>query len=129
MKQSILMEKYHIYELDILKIESKLDSIDGIISYLEEKINSHKVSAYIGKFDHYSHTKSLEDGEINPDILDAKEIIFCFGKHLPKAAIMAIRPRSIGVAEFENYFAITFMEAPNEEANGAMKSWVKSIIK
>ena len=129
MKQSILMEKYHIYEIDIKKTESKLGSIDAIINYLEDKIKSHKVSAYIGKFDHYSHTKSLEDGEINPDILDAKEIIFCFGKKLPKAAIMAIRPRSIGVAEFKDYFAITFMEAPNEEANSSMESWVKSIIK
>jgi len=129
MKQSILMEKYHIFEIDIQKSESKLDSIDSIINYLEDKIKSHKVAAYIGKFDHYSHTSSLEDGEINPDIKDAKEVIFCFGKHLPKAALMAIRPRSIGVAEFDEYFAITFMEAPNEEANSAMESWVKSIVK
>jgi len=128
MKKSIVMEKYPVFELDIKKSETKFQTADEIIEYLKEKIDNHPIAIYIATFDHYSHTKSLADGEIAPDILDAKNIVCCFGKNLPKANLLAVRPRSIGVAELSDKFVVSFLEAPNPMANDAMESWVKGII-
>jgi len=128
MKQSIIMEKYPIFELNIQKNETKFQTVDEIIEYLKDKIDNHPIAVYIATFDHYSHTKSLADGEISPDILDAKNIICCFGKNLPKANLLSVRPRSIGVAELSNEFIVSFLEAPNPIANEAMESWVKGIV-
>jgi len=77
-------------------------------------------------FDHYEHTKSI-GGEIAPDIKAAKNIVFCFGPMLPSPAIMAVRPRSIGVAETDNGFVITFLEAPAPQINDKMEGWVKEL--
>jgi len=128
MKKTILMEKYPIFELKIPKNETKYTSVDEIIEYFKSKIETHPVAAYIATFDHYDHTKSLSDGSIASEILDAKNIIFCFGKELPKPHVMSIRPRSIGVAEFKDSFFVGFMEAPNPAANDAMESWIKGLI-
>lgn len=128
MKKTILMEKYPTFELEIPKNKTKYNSVDEIIEYFKSKIKAHPVTTYIATFDHYSHTKSLSDGSVAPEILDAKNIIFCFGKELPRPHVMSIRPRSIGVAEFIDSFFIGFMEAPNPVANDAMESWVKGIV-
>ncbi len=128
MKQTILMEKYPIFELDIDKSETNFKRVDEILDYLKEKIDSHDIAVYIGKFDHYSHTKSLKDGVVAEEILDAKNIICCFGKTLSKPAVLGIRPRSIGVVELEDKFVISFLEAPNPIANEAMESWAKGLI-
>jgi hypothetical protein len=127
MKQTIMMEKYPVFELDIKKSETTFKTADEIITYLKEKIDNHPVAVYIATFDHYSHTNSLEDGEISSDILDAKNIVCCFGKNLPKANMLSVRPRSIGVAELNDEFVVSFLEAPNPMANDAMESWVKEI--
>jgi len=68
-------------------------------------------------------------GEVNKDIKAAKNLICCFGKVLPKPEVLAVRPRSIGVAELESAFVISFLEAPNPDANKAMESWVKGLLK
>ena len=51
------------------------------------------------------------------------------GNCFPKQQIifLAVRPRSIGVAEMADSFVVSFLEAPNPEANAAMESWVKGI--
>jgi len=127
MKQIVVMEKYPVFTLEIDKSETTLKGVDEILAYLKDKIDNHPVAVYIGDFDHYSHTKSLSDGEIADDILDAKNIICCFGKQLPNPTVMAVRPRAIGVAEMSDSFVVSFLEAPNPQANDAMESWVKSI--
>jgi hypothetical protein len=127
MKQITVMEKYPVFTLEINKDETDHKSIDEIFVYLKEKIDAHPIATYIGEFDHHTHTSNLEVGEISPDILDAKNIICCFGKVLPKAEILAVRPRSIGVAELSDSFVVSFMEAPNIDANNAMVGWVKGI--
>ena len=81
MKQKVIMEKYPVNELTIAKSETTFTTVDEILVFLKGKIDTHPVAVYIATFDHYTHTKSLgEKGEINPDILDAKNIICCFGK-------------------------------------------------
>nr|WP_197723392.1 hypothetical protein [Thiomicrorhabdus aquaedulcis] len=91
-------------------------------------IEAHPKAVNIAIFDHYSHTKSI-DGEINPDIKDAQNIILCFGMQLPSADPVAVRPRSIGVTDLGDRFVVNFMEAPNPIANDTMEAWVKSLIK
>jgi hypothetical protein len=128
MNQKIIMEKYPVSELSIAKIDTTYANVDEVIAFLKEKIDGHPIATYIATFDHYTHTKSLgEHGEISADILDAKNIICCFGKQLPKAEMLAIRPRAIGVAEMNESFVVSFMDAPNPQAHEAMSSWVKSI--
>lgn len=127
MKQVIILEKYPVFTLEISKKESSYENVDAILAYLKEKIESHPIATYIGAFDHYSHTASLEAGSISDDIKDAKNIICCFGKVLPKPEVLAVRPRAIGVAEMSDSFVISFLEAPNPDANSAMESWVKGI--
>ena len=127
MRQIIVMEKYPVFTIEIDKDETKYKSVDEILAYLKGQMDTHPVAVYIGEFDHYSHTTALSDGEISPDIKDAKNIICCFGKQLPKAEVLAVRPRSIGVADMESSFVVSFLEAPNPQANDAMESWVKNI--
>lgn len=127
MTQIIVMDKYPVNELTISKEKINYKNVDEILDYLKEKIDAHPVATFISIFDHYTHTKGLEVGEINEDILDAKNIIFCFGKQIPNAAIMAVRPRSMAVVEYKDNFVITFMDAPNPQAHEAMISWVENI--
>jgi hypothetical protein len=127
MKQVTVMEKYPVFTIELNKDETTHKTVDEILAYLKEQIDAHPVARYIGEFDHYTHTSNLEVGEINPNILDAKNIICCFGKQLPKPEVLAVRPRAIGVAEFVDKFVISFLEAPNPDANEIMENWVKSI--
>jgi hypothetical protein len=53
--------------------------------------------------------------------------MFCFGNKLPNGKISAVRPRSIGVTEFEDKFEIAFLEAPALIANEVMEGWVKEL--
>ncbi len=128
MKQITVMEKYPVFTLEVNKNETSYKDVDAVMDYLKEKIDTHPVAVYIGEFDHYAHTKSLADGEVSEDIKDAKNIICCFGKKLPKPIVLAVRPRSIGVADMGDSFVVSFLEAPNPEANSAMEDWVKSIV-
>ncbi len=127
MKQSIFKEKYPIFSYEIPKSETDKKDVDEIIAYYKQKIEAHPIATYITTFDHYAHTKSLEEHTINPDIKDVKNIIFCFGAEIPTPKVAGIRPRSIGVCDLGDKFVIDFMEAPNEKANSFMEEWTKNI--
>lgn len=126
MKKTIFMDKYPVYTLEIQKNETSLKNISEILDYYKEKIESHPIATFIALFDHYTHTKTL-GGEINPEIKDAQNIVFCFGATLPNTKILAARPRSIGVAELEKSFVVEFIEAPNEKLHDVMEEWSKNI--
>ncbi len=127
MKQITMMDKYPVFTIEIDKSETTFTSVDEILDYLKGKVDAHPVATYIGIFDHYAHTSCLSDGFIADDIKEAKNLICCFGKELPKPEVLALRPRSIGVAMKNASFVVSFLEAPNPQANDAMESWVKSI--
>ena len=129
MKQITVMEKYPVFTLRVEKSETDYQTIDEIFTYLKVQVDLHPIATYIGEFDHYAHTSSLEVGEIADDIKAAKNFICCFGKALPKPEVMAVRPRAIGVAELEDAFVVSFLEAPNPDANKAMEQWVKGLVK
>ena len=128
MKQTMLMGKYPVYTLEIGKDEITQPTMQDIMAYFRAKIDAHPIAKFIALFDHYSHTKALADGEMNPDILDAQDIIFCFGQKLPTPQMLAIRPRSIGVAEMADKFVISFLETPMPHANEAMGNWAKGLV-
>ncbi len=129
MKQSLLQEKYPVFTLEVERDETDFESVDAIVAYLKDRIEGHKVARFIAVFDHFAHTQSLPEGQIGEGILAAKNIVFCFGLTLPEPRVLAVRPRSIGVAETEAGFVITFMEAPMPVANKAMEEWAKAIRK
>lgn len=127
MKQLIVMEKYPVYTVKLDKSETSCQNVDDVLAHLKKEVEAHPIAVYIGMFDHYAHTASLEVGQIAEDIKDAKNLICCFGKALPSAEVLAVRPRSIGVADVGDGFVISFLEAPNPEANDAMEKWVKGV--
>jgi len=127
MKQIIVMEKYPVFTIEINKNETSYKTIDEILEYLKGEIDAHPVATFIAKFDHYTHTSNLKVGKISPDIIDAKNIICCFGKMLPRPEVLAVRPRAIGVAELADKFVVSFLEAPNPDANRTMEGWTKGI--
>ena len=129
MKQSIFKEKYSVFTLELNKDEINEKNCQEIIATLKEKIDAHHVATFIATFDHYGHTSKLEDAQINPEIKDVQNIIFCFGKEIPTTKVAAVRPRSIGVCETEDKFIIEFMEAPNEAGQKTMEDWAKSLKK
>lgn len=128
MQQKIFKEKYPIFELKFTKEEAKFNDVPQMLDFLKTQIDSHAKATFIAKFDHFSHTKSI-DGEIGEDIKDAQNIILCFGMHLPSADPVAVRPRSIGLTDLGDRFVVNFMEAPNPIANDTMEAWVKQLVK
>ncbi|WP_457748336.1 DUF6858 family protein [Sulfurimonas sp.] len=127
MTQSLFMDKYPIYSLEIEKKETTFTTVDAIIDYLENKIKEHPFATKIAIFDHLAHTKSIKDHVVDKNLKSAKNLLFCFGKMLPNSKMLAVRPRSIGVAEFEDSFEISFLEVPNEALQEVTQNWVKSI--
>ncbi|MFK5936870.1 MAG: hypothetical protein QM497_00605 [Sulfurimonas sp.] len=127
MIKSNFMDKYPIHSLEIQKSETTYTSVNEIIEYLQSLILKHPVATFISVFDHYKHTSSLEGATIHPEIKDAQNILFCFGKQLTDRKLLAVRPRSIGVSELENSFEISFLEVPNEQLNSTVQTWVKKI--
>ena len=128
MTEMNLMDKYPVNVLEIAKNETTHKNVDEILEHLKAKIEAHPVATYIATFDHYAHTKSLEVGSVASEVLDAKNIICCFGKDLSNPAMLAVRPRSFGVVELADKFVVSFMDAPNPQAHEAMVSWVNSLV-
>jgi len=127
MTETNFMDIYPVHSLEIQKNQTNLKNVDEIIAYYKDKIIAHPVATYISIFDHYKHTQSL-NGAINSEILDAKNIIFCFGAAIPNTTMLAVRPRTLGVAELKNSFIIEFMKAPKEEVQTLLEAWTKDII-
>jgi hypothetical protein len=126
MKNKLLADKYPIHVLELEKNETPHAHLDELLRALEAKAEVDPGVAMIAVFDHFAHTTVL-GGEIRADILAAKNLIFCFGSKLPDPAMMAVRPRSIGIAELPDRFVISFLEAPMPEANRKMTEWVLSL--
>ncbi len=127
MERVLFKDRYPVFKQALEKGECRFGTVDAIVAYLKERIETHPVATYIATFDHYAHTSSLPEGEIDEEIVSAKNIIFCFGKELATPDVLAVRPRSIGVCELKDRFVVVTMEAPNPQANDAMRSWIESL--
>lgn len=128
MKKTILMDKYPIFSLELLKEEVEVKNAQEVVGYFKEKIETHPIATFITVFDHYAHTRNL-DGEILEGLIDAQNVLFCFGSAIPNTKILAVRPRSIGICEFNDKFVIDFLEVPNEQLHELMENWAKALIK
>ncbi len=128
MKQTLLHETYPIFTIEIGREETSLASVDAICAYFRCRIEAHRCAVFIAEFDHFAHTRSLPEGRIGEGILAARNLIFCFGIALPEPHCLAMRPRSIGVAETERGFVVSFMETPMPVANAVMEDWAKGLL-
>ena len=120
-------DEYPIYSIKLSKNESTLSDMDSVLNDFKQKITNHPVATYIGLFDHYTHTAALKEGNIAPEVLNAQNIMFCFGKEIVNPEVLAVRPRSLGVVEYKEHFVISFMKAPNPAANDTIISWVTAL--
>jgi hypothetical protein len=127
-KYELLQDKFPIFKLEISKSETRFRSAQDLVNHFKQLIDEHKVTRFIGEFDHYSHTRGLDNGVIADGIIDARNVVFCFGSKLPAPEMLAVRPRSIGIAETQNGFTLSFMEAPMAIANATMESWIKDVV-
>jgi len=128
MKKSVILEKYPISSFEIDKSETHYKHIDEIVQHFKDKIENDPVATYIATFDHYEHTKSLENHEIADNILSAINIVFCFGQKIPNPLILSVRPRSFAIVEDETHFTVSFMDAPMKPANDKMIAWTKDLV-
>lgn len=126
MEQTHFNEKYPVYEARIEKNETTARSCRDVIERLKADIEADKRTKFIGEFDHIAHTRDI-GGDIAEGILAAQHVVFCFGLKLPNARVMAVRPRSIGVTEFDDHFIVNFLEPPMPMATEAMEAWVKAL--
>jgi hypothetical protein len=129
MEQRIVYERYPVFTLDVPKSETDLTSIGALVDYFKVQIEAHHCGRFIAVFDHLGHTRALPEGEIDPSILDAKNVVFCFGMSIPNPEILALRPRSIGIAELRDRFVISFLETPMPLANAAMERWAHGVLR
>ena len=127
MQELLFKNEYPIFSMTLKKNETSCTSVQAILDNLQAKIEAHPVATYVGLFNHYKHTSCLEGGKVSTDIIDAQNILFCFGKELLVPEILAVRPRSIGIAERNNDFVLSFLKAPNPVANEAMVKWVEAL--
>lgn len=126
MKQTLLQEKYPLFIAEIGKNETDCKRVEDVVAYFKARIAEKEKVQLIGVFDHYAHTKNI-GGEIAAGIVGAANVIFCFGTTLPNPQVLAVRPRSIGVADLGDKFVISFLEAPMKPANEAIEAWVKGL--
>ena len=129
MKHIIFKDKYPVWSIEFKKSEVEQNSVDEIIEYFKTKIENHTIGTFIAIFDHYAHTTSIPEHKVADEIKALKNIIFCFGKEIPKPIVGAVRPRSISVCELEDSFEISSMEAPNEAMNAVMQNWAIELKK
>ena len=127
MQELLFKNEYPIFSMTLKKNETSCTSVQAILDNLQAKIEAHPVATYVGLFNHYEHTSCLESGEVSTEIIDAQNILFCFGKELLVPEVLAVRPRSIGIAERSSDFVLSFLKAPNPVANEAMVKWVKAL--
>ena len=126
MKQTLLQEKYPIFVAEIGKAETTYQNVDALVDYYKGKIAENPKVQFIGVFDHYAHTSKI-GGPIVEGMTAAVDIIFCFGFAIPTPQMLAVRPRSIGIADMGDKFVISFMEAPMQPANQAMEAWTLAL--
>ena len=122
MKQTLLQEKYPIFVAEIAKTETSYKTVEALVDYYKGKIAENPKVQFIGVFDHYAHTRKIE-GPIVEGMTAAVDIIFCFGIAIPTPQMLAVRPRSIGIADMGDKYVISFLEAPMQPANQAMEAW------
>jgi hypothetical protein len=129
MEKCNFQEKYPIFAEEFLKEDIPVETLDELCCFFLGQIEKHPIAVFLGVFDHFLHTSAIKDGQIDKDIIGAKNIIFCFGKKLLNPKILSVRPRSIGICETKTHYVISFLEAPNPELTETMAGWVRELVR
>ncbi len=127
MEQTLEHRSYPLFSLSIDKDECRYPDLDSLLDHLQRKIEQHPDTHFLGRFDHHRHTRSLRHGQIDPEILAAVNLVFCFGITLPSPQSLAERPRSLGIAELADRYCISFLETPMPLANREIECWVAEL--
>jgi hypothetical protein len=127
MEKCQLKGMYPVFAQEFSKKEIAIETLDALCRYFNERIEKHPVAKYICTFDHYAHTTTLEDAEIEKTIIGAKIVLLCFGKKLLDPKILSVRPRAIGLCETESHFVISLLEPPNPVMTETMINWVRDL--
>ena len=125
MKKMILKDLYPIMKTEFKKSELKdWVKLDDIINAFVEKIT--QKAKLINIFDHYTWSKETNpEADIYDWIIWAKNIVFCGWVDISVPEMLAIKPRSISIAEFEDKFFITMLQVPKPEK---VKKFEKMIL-
>ncbi len=116
-----------MFVLEFSAGETSATGLDDMVALLRAEIDRHACARFIGVFDHFAHTRALPDGEIAPGIVDARNVVFCFGMSIPEPCALATRPRSIGLCQLSGRFVVSFLEHPMPLANTAVEGWVRRL--
>lgn len=127
-RPQIIHARYPVFILDIAKTATACRTVAEIVDHFRRLIERHPCARFLGVFDHMAHTRALPDGEIAEGILDARNVVFCFGMSIPNPEILALRPRSIGIVELADRFVVSFLETPMPLANSAMEAWTQALL-
>lgn len=102
------------------------NTIDDVIAKLREQMDASGLTVFIAIYGDYGRTHAI-NGPIGKGIKGAKKLLFCFGERLPYPQALAIRPRSIGIADMGDHFFITFLKSPEVYAMADVLQWVKTL--
>jgi len=127
MERLEFMDRFPLFRFKLKRSACRFELLDEIQAHYKALVRAHPVAVFIAAFDHHAHTQGLPQGEMNSKILGARNLIFCFGPKLNNPEVLAIRPRSIGIAEWEDGFVISFMETPAEAINQTMINWTQQL--
>jgi hypothetical protein len=128
MKRSILLDIHPMYSVEFLKNEMKYTTIEEIVEHFKKEIEENPEGGFITLFDHYAHTKKM-GGEILDTIVNAQNLLFCFGHTIKNIEILAFRPKSIAICELKDSFVFEFLETPRPEVNQWITSWIEALKK
>ncbi|MDJ0933692.1 DUF6858 family protein [Breoghania sp.] len=128
MHQVIIHEKFPVYILEVEKSDCRFSQLEDVVAHFVREAEAHPVVRLIGVFDHYAHTSAFADGENAPDIVGAVNVVVCFGMAIPQPEILALRLRSIGIADVGDRFTVSFLGTPMPIANTAMEIWARGLM-
>ncbi|MCU7948214.1 MAG: hypothetical protein KZQ72_16525 [Candidatus Thiodiazotropha sp. (ex Cardiolucina cf. quadrata)] len=128
MKQVVREVELPVFSIEMDISECRFNSIEEIVAFIEEQVQTHKAAKYIATFNHMKHTCELPEGKVAEEIVAAYNIVFCFGFTLQDPEQLATRPRSIGICQSDGLITLSFVEAPMPVANALMEQWSRSLL-
>ncbi len=134
-EEKLVNNEFPIIKISINKNEfnshfnnNGIDSFNELVGLFRNKLEGIKDVKIISEFDNLGHTQSI-GGEINKNIINAKIIIYCFGKNLLSPEQIAIRPRNLSICEIGDYYTISFLKIPSDNLNNLVKKIILEVIK